>query len=471
MSVTADIKPIDFKNYSILIVDDTPTNLSVLVDYLEKCGFEIMVARNGKMGIKRAQIANPDIILLDVMMPGINGFETCKELKKNAATSNIPVIFMTALESVEDKVKGFEVGGVDYITKPIQHEEVLARITTHLRIRDLTISLNAKIEELTQTRHELIQSEKMAALGQLIAGIAHEINTPLGVIRSSIGNIADFLKKTLVQLPKFFQQLSEERQQDFFALLKKTAQIDNTLSIKEKRRLKNALINQLEKEAIEDADTIAISLIGIGIYEITPFLSLLRDKDRQAILENAYQLASLQKSTEAITISSDRASKIVFALKNFAHFDSSGEKVQANLTECIDTVLILYHNQLKQEVIVTKHYDSLPPIRCYPDELNQVWVNLIHNALQAMDYKGALTIEVKQKAEQVSVNITDNGKGIAPEIQSKIFEPFFTTKPAGEGSGLGLDIVKRIIEKHEGKIEVESLPGKTTFTVFLPLVS
>ncbi|MGB0389589.1 MAG: response regulator, partial [Ardenticatenaceae bacterium] len=133
------LKPTTFEHqkYSILIIDDNPTNLSVIVDYLSHCGFEIMVARHGKMGIKRAKYALPDLILLDVKMPQIDGFETCRRLKADAKTKDIPVIFMTALTSTQDKVRGFAVGAVDYVTKPIQHEEVLARITTHLTIRKL----------------------------------------------------------------------------------------------------------------------------------------------------------------------------------------------------------------------------------------------------------------------------------------------------------------------------------------------
>lgn len=185
-----------FKDYLILIVDDNPSNLSVLADYLEDCGFTTRVATNGELTLQRAQRIQPALILLDVMMPpGIDGFETCRRLKADEKTKDIPVIFMTALSSIEDKVKGFAVGGVDYITKPIQYEEVLARVTTHLRIRDLTIHLNAKVEELTQTRFELVQSEKMASLGRLVAGFAHELNTPLGVAVCSASTLQREAKK------------------------------------------------------------------------------------------------------------------------------------------------------------------------------------------------------------------------------------------------------------------------------------
>lgn len=148
----------DFEDYIILLVDDNPSNLRVLADYLEGCGFTIRVATNGEITLQRAVRIQPALILLDVMMPpGIDGFETCRRLKADERTKDIPVIFMTALNSTEDKVTGFEVGAVDYITKPIQHEEVLARVTTHLRLRDLTLKLQQQNQKILILNERLKQ--------------------------------------------------------------------------------------------------------------------------------------------------------------------------------------------------------------------------------------------------------------------------------------------------------------------------
>jgi two-component system NtrC family sensor kinase len=327
------------------------------------------------------------------------------------------------------------------------------------------------LEELRRTQQELIQSEKMAALGQLIAGVAHEINSPLGAIRSSVQNIADFWAEQLHQLPMFFQQLSPERQQDFFALLHKSMTETDNLSSKEKRQLKKSLQRQLESEQIDDADSLACTLLDIGISNnLEEFLPLLKDSQSPKILQIAYEFATVQKSTKNITTATDRAAKIVFALKSYSRYDQSGAKAIANITDGIDTVLTLYHYQIKQGVEVIRNYgNDLPSVLCYPDELNQVWTNLLHNALQAMGNKGVLKIDVKQEDRAISVSITDSGQGIPPEIMPRIFEPFFTTKPPGEGSGLGLDIVHKIIEKHQGQLQVESVPGQTKFTVSLPI--
>jgi two-component system, NtrC family, sensor kinase len=469
---------------NILVVDDTPENLRLLVAVLNEKGYQTRPVPHGKLAISAAQLNPPDLILLDILMPEIDGYEVCTQLKANDKTKQIPVIFLTAVNEVLDKVKAFAVGGVDYITKPFQIEEVLARVETHLALVSTQKSLAAKNEELAtknvelnltlqqlqSTQEELIHSAKMAALGQLIAGIAHEINNPLSAITSSVRNIAMFWSDRLVNFPEFLQQLSPSHQQYFVFLLKEIVQKKQSLPSREERKLRTALAAQLAACEIENPSDLASLLVLIGIKDIEPFLPLLKEPESENLLQTAYEFANVQSSIRSITTAAERAGKVVFALKNYAHYDNTGNKIYGEITEGIDTVLTLYSNQLKQHVTVIKNYeDYLPSILCYPDELNQVWTNIIHNALQAMEYRGTLTIEVKQQDGKIKASFTDSGKGIPPEIMPKIFQPFFTTKPAGEGSGLGLDIVQKIIDKHGGKIEVESVPGKTTFTISLPL--
>jgi signal transduction histidine kinase len=179
------------------------------------------------------------------------------------------------------------------------------------------------------------------------------------------------------------------------------------------------------------------------------------------------------KNSQNIKTAVDRASKIVFALKSYARNDQAQEMVLANIPESIDTVLTIYHNQLKQGINLTKKFDQVPQIYCYPDELNQVWTNLIHNAAQAMNGTGDLSISLeKLDATSLQISVSDTGIGIPPENLEKIFDAFYTTKPAGEGSGLGLYIVKQIIEKHQGCISVKSELGKgTTVFVKFPLLN
>lgn len=463
---------------NILVVDDTPANLRLLAGILNGKGYKVRPVPNGELALSAARGMPPDLILLDIMMPEMNGYEVCEKIKADERTRDIPVIFISAINDVLDKVKAFEVGGVDYITKPFQMEEVLVRVETHLAMCHLQNKLKQKNEELTltleqlkETQNHLVQSEKMAALGQLIAGIAHEINTPLGAIRSSIGNITNFLDNNLETLPVFFKEMSTERQQDFVNLMKNSSQQTYSLSTREKREFKRGIKQQLDLEGIDNAESLAGILVNIGLQgNLEQFLSLLKDANSENIIKTAYEFSSIQRSAKTIATATERAAKVVFALKSYARYDFNAEKSEMNIVEGIETVLTLYQNQLKHGVEVVRNYQSqVPTILCYPDELHQVWTNLVHNSLQAMENKGVLRIDIVQQDRWLQVSITDSGKGIASEILPKIFEPFFTTKSMGEGSGLGLDIVRKIIEKHEGKIDVNSMPGQTTFTVSLPI--
>jgi signal transduction histidine kinase len=200
-------------------------------------------------------------------------------------------------------------------------------------------------------------------------------------------------------------------------------------------------------------------------------IPLLQDANAEWILQLAYNLTRLTQNNQTILTAVERGSKVVFALKSYAYYDQKNEKQWVTVTEGLETVLTLYQSQLKRDIEVIRDYQPLPRIWGYLDELIQVWTNLIHNAIQGMNGKGHLTLATCQQGNWVKVQITDSGCGISPEIQAKIFEPFFTTKAMGEGSGLGLHICKKIIDKHQGRIEVESQVGQTRFSVWLPASS
>lgn len=333
--------------------------------------------------------------------------------------------------------------------------------------------IESYLSQLHNAQEQMIQSEKMAALGNLVAGVAHEINTPLGAINATISNMSHAVTEILNQMPELMKNLPEIYFKDFFNLLDRSLNKKQTeFTFFQKREKKKEMIKYLEERNIQPANYIADMLNDMGIYDqIDDYVPFMQSEKFFNFLKVAYDFALLQTSKNNISAAIKLISKVVFALKYYSHTEFETKKTKDSLQHSIEVILTLYHNQIKHGIEVVRHYEDMPEIEAYFDELTQVWTNIIYNAIQAMHNKGILTIDLYQKNNDIYISFTDNGPGIPSEIMPKIFEPFFTTKSAGEGSGLGLSIVKRIVDKHHGRIEVTSAPGKTTFTIILPKVN
>lgn len=343
---------------------------------------------------------------------------------------------------------------------------------TELKAKEQNKELQDTLNKLQETQSQLIHNEKMTTLGQLVASIAHEINTPLGAIHSSTESIERMLTNTLSNLPNIIKILSSEQLEQFNQLIEKSIRSNDIYTSREKRRIKYNLIEEFDVRKIPQSDRIADLLVDMGIHQekeiYEPFITL---PNTVKILQAAYEVSIIAKSNQTVRIATDKASKIIITLKNFSRQDHTGEKQPTNINESLESTLVLYHNQLKYGIEVIRKMDTLPLINVYEDELVQVWTNLIHNAIQAIDSKGKIYLTTKRKEKKILISLRDTGKGIPDAAQTKIFDAFFTTKAAGEGSGLGLNIVKKIIEKHEGKIwfETENIGENTGTTFFVEL--
>jgi signal transduction histidine kinase len=351
---------------------------------------------------------------------------------------------------------------------------------------ELIQNLNTAYKNLKESQEQLIQSEKMAALGQLVSGVAHEINTPLGAIKATIKSLEAGMENVLSKYPNIWEESTKQEWEIIQSILNKSKSSTASLSTKEERTIRRELESKLTSMGIENPEDIADDLVDIGIFNINENLELLFKKENiTETIDFICNLAGLQNKTRIIQQAVDKASKIVFALKNYAHFDATDEKQLFSIQEGIETVLTIYENSLKQGIEIEKNYNNSSPIFCFPDELNQIWTNLIHNAIQAMNYSGKITISILKESisrrrtqpksilseSDLVVTIEDNGPGIPPEIQDRIFDAFFTTKSRGEGSGLGLHITKQIVDKHGGEIDLDTEPGSTKFHVRLPFLT
>jgi signal transduction histidine kinase len=398
--------PKSHKLFDIVIVEDTVSSLKLLSDILHLADYRVRPALTAMLALKSIENSPPDLILLDVKMPEFDGYELCRQLKTRDNIKDIPIIFVSALNDTENMVMGFEVGGVDYITKPFHADEVLARIKTHLTIRSLQLTLEQQNKELNKTMQreleaqaKLLESEKMASLGRTVAGIAHELNTPMGLCVTA----ASYLQERSKLAMKSFRnhELKLDEVQSFLETVDETVEI-----------------------------------VTANLIKVTGMV-------------NDFKMVAVDVSSEK--------------LRSFV------------LHDYLNRII----NSLSPELRKTRHQVSIVGddlmLESYPGALSQVITNIIMNSITHAydpDDKGQLIIRTIHDGSNVHLNCSDDGKGMNAESLKKVFEAYYTTREGIGGSGLGTNIIYKLVtETLQGEISCSSELGiGTMFTITIPLI-
>ena len=436
----------------VLAIDDDRLFRDTIAKLLKDEGYEVTTAASGEEGLQILTQESFDLILVDFVMGGLQGDEVCRRLKASELYRDIPVMLLTSRSDKQGMIEGLNAGADDYIVKTTDIEVLKSRakalirrkyyqdenrrIQEELKAREIEAA-RAKVErdlaqekarmadalaqknltleqtnrKLKEAQTALIQAEKMVALGQLVAGIAHEINNPLAFVSSNLTTIERDLRDVT-------QVLSGYR--SLFAEI-----------------------------ATECPETVA------------------RAKALEEEHELDTALAEIASYTTDAREGLERVKHIVLSLRNFSRLDEGEIKV-VDVTEGIESTLKIIHHLIKDRISIERDFAEVSRIECYPGPLNQVFMNLLVNACQAITDRGSIRIRVFTEEDTIRISFTDTGTGIEPELMPKIFDPFFTTKEVGQGTGLGLSMCYGIMQKHGGRILVESTPGKgSTFTMVL----
>ncbi len=417
----------------ILAVDDSATFRDSLATALRYEGYDVIQVSSGEEALELLSVQPVDCVLLDLVMPGLSGRETCQRIKSSTVVRDTPVLVLTSLEDRSAMLDSLAAGADDYIEKSADLDVLKARVRAQLRRRQfedetrrvrerllrseidsaearrardvaemraaLVEKLEAKNRELGRalldlqtTQAQLVQSAKMASLGELVAGIAHEINNPLSFSLSHLATV----KKSLMRA--------------------------------------EAVLGQEPLLAAREHWDRALTRIG------------------------------------EMSLGLDRIRDLVLKLKTFSHIDE-GEYRRASIRECVESVLTILGHRLRGRISVELDFGTPDAVECYPGLLNQALMNLVANSIDAIDGEGTVRIETGAVGGEFQISVADSGRGIPPALRDRVFEPFFTTKPVGEGTGLGLSITYSIVRRHSGRLLLECPEsGGTVFKIQFPLV-
>lgn len=410
---------------NLLIVDDSKLNRVFASSLVERSGINLGVyfAETGEEALEIIHDNHIDIMLLDIIMPGIGGMETLKIIKETPSSAEIKVLMYSTVSEKDYLRQCFDLGATDFIHKPIEEVEFLSRLKSSIKQKEIEDEMKEYIKEIEEQKIQileanvqLMQQEKMAGIGQLAAGVAHEINNPLGFIASNFSVLKDYIQK-----------------------------------------FNKAYNISIEKE--------------------TPEVILKKSFDYFEEEDFEYMFDDVNDLLNETTIGLNRVTEIVKSLRNFSRIDKNESFDAYNLNEGLKDTLVIARNRIDNIVDLEVEYGDIGVIEAYGGQVNQVLLNIVLNSVEAVTEKhvnsrGTIHIKTFTDNGYVVVSIKDDGIGIDEEHISSLFNPFFTTKPVGEGLGLGLSMsYDIIINKHKGKIDVKSNQGiGTEFLVYLPNV-
>jgi len=386
----------------VLVIDDEPDIRNMIKLFLEEDGYEVVTAEDGVAGMNLFTEILPHVVVTDIRMPVMDGTEVLKQIKKSHPDTEVIVI--TAHGEMKLAIQALQNNASDFIQKPFGYD--VLSVAVKRAFRKIKIR-----EDLAQAQLQLMQAEKMASLGQLAAGIAHEINNPVGFVNSNLGTLRKYADNIL----QFYQEIQRLLNQNGY--------------------------ENLYKSFVKSEKSLKIDFILRDIFPV------------------------IDESLEGTS----RVKHIVQDLKNFSHIDIK-RMTAYDINNCILSTINILSNEIKHKVTIEKELGELPQVVCFPQQINQVILNLLMNGIQAVEKDGVIKIRTFKEYDSVAIEISDNGCGIPKSNLNKIFDPFFTTKEVGKGTGLGLHIVYGIVHRHGGSIEVKSKVGQgTVFTVHLPL--
>ncbi|MDY6937306.1 MAG: ATP-binding protein [Cyanobacteriota bacterium] len=410
----------------ILVVEDDATSRLFLQRNLRGAGYEPIMTTNGLEGLERAREIHPALIICDWVMPLMDGIDVCRQVKSDPSLARTFFILLSSREAVADRIAGLDAGADDFLTKPVDPNELKARVRAGLRQHQLTEQLSDALRNLQQAQSQLVQHEKMMGLGQLVAGVAHELNNPVTFIETNLTYANNYL-----------------------------------------------------------SDLLELLLLYRKHYP-NPVAEI---QDCEASIDFEFLHGDLPKLLGSMKMGTRRIDQIVQNLKIFARFDEMGIK-RVDLHQGLKSTLALLRYSLQgkrgePQIETLEDYSEMPPIECDPGQLNQAFLNIINNAIYFLrnsqsyacdrdDRITTPTIKIRTEiveGDRARITIEDNGPGMTQEVRERIFDPFFTTKPVGQGTGMGLAICYQIIaERHRGQLSCTSTPGEgTQFAIDLPL--